>query len=123
MKRIRSFFLRLISIAIGGFLLLLLTVLFRQTQSLNINQHYQIVGNLRGLESTNLVVINDALKNRLSVLHNYDALVADRAHFHHQLTELKQVLLPTLKGKPSAPEKASGARISGIGNVCSNGGL
>ena len=70
MKRIRSFFLRLISIAIGGFLLLLLTVLFRQTQSLNINQHYQIVGNLRGLESTNLVVINDALKNRLSVLHN-----------------------------------------------------
>ena len=105
MKRIRSFFLRLISIAIGGFLLLLLTVLFRQTQSLNINQHYQIVGNLRGLESTNLVVINDALKNRLSVLHNYDALVADRAHFHHQLTELKQVLLPTLKASRPLQQK------------------
>jgi len=105
MKRIRSFSLRLMSIAIGGLLLLLLTVLFRQTQSLNINQHYQIVGYLRELESTNLVVINDALKNRLSVLHNYDALVADRAHFHYQLTELKQVLSPSVKASRPLQQK------------------
>ena len=96
MKRIRLFS-RLLSIVIAGFLLLLLTVLFRQTQSLSINQHYQIVGHLRGLERTNLVMINDALKNRLSVSHNYDALVADRIDFQQQLTELKQLLLPLLK--------------------------
>lgn len=61
MKQIQLFS-RLTSIVIGVFLLLLLTVLFRQTQTLNVNQHYQVVGHLRGLERTNLVMINDALK-------------------------------------------------------------
>ncbi|MEM9089562.1 MAG: DAHL domain-containing protein [Cyanobacteria bacterium P01_F01_bin.53] len=89
-------FSRLMAITIGGLLLFLLTFLFGQTKALNINQHYQIIDLLRGLERTNLAIVNDALKTQLSVFHNYDALVADRLTFHAQFTELKQVLLPSL---------------------------
>ncbi|MBX2865848.1 MAG: GHKL domain-containing protein [Leptolyngbyaceae cyanobacterium MAG.088] len=87
---------RLIVIVISGFLMLLLTFLFGQTKALNINQHYQIIELFRGLERTDLAIINDALKTQLSVFHNYDALVADRLTFHSQLIELKQMLSPFL---------------------------
>lgn len=85
-------FAHLRSIVISGLLLLLLTGLFRQTQVLSANQHYQIVDRLRFLERTNLSIVVDTLKTRLSVLHSYDTLVTDRTAFDEAFTELKRVL-------------------------------
>ena len=105
MKRTHLLSLQFISIVVGGLLLLLLTGLFRQSQAIDIGQHYQIVGYLRGLERTHVVVINDALKTQLSLTRNYDALVADRADFRYQLSELKQVIEPALRTDRSLQKK------------------
>ncbi len=100
MNRIRSwarrFSFRLIAILVFSLLMLLLTGLFRQTQVYNISEHYQIVENLRALQQTNLETTTDALKVRLSIAHNYDALAANRSTFQAQQTSLDQLFIRAL---------------------------
>ena len=92
-KRLPS---RFVVVALFSLLLLLLTGLFRQTQVYNIGQHYQIVENFRALEQTNLETTADALKVRLSISHNYDALAANRLTFQTQQSSLNQLLTQAL---------------------------
>ncbi|MEO0646609.1 MAG: DAHL domain-containing protein [Cyanobacteria bacterium J06650_10] len=75
-----------------GCLLLLLTGLFRQTQVHNINQHYQIVEQLRALERSHLIIKADALNSRAAVFHNYDSITADNAAFEQHFKALSHAI-------------------------------
>ncbi|MEM6452621.1 MAG: DAHL domain-containing protein [Cyanobacteria bacterium P01_D01_bin.105] len=92
LRRLRLKFPRFRAALLLGFLLLLLVGLFGQTQVNNINQHYQIIEQLRELERSHLTIKADTLKARFSIFHNYDVLTADSAAFDNQLKTLESAL-------------------------------
>ncbi|MEO0769404.1 MAG: DAHL domain-containing protein [Cyanobacteria bacterium J06649_4] len=88
----RLFRIRVVSVVAGVLILIFLTGLFQQTQLLKRSHHYQIISQLRALDRTNIIVVADALKIRLTLLPNYDAAVANGQFFQTQLIALEQTL-------------------------------
>ena len=64
-------------IAISLIMVVLLTFFFWQTQTFNLDQHYQIIAHLRYVRKINAITDTDVLKSRFSLNYNYDSLVAD----------------------------------------------
>ena len=58
-------------------MVVLLTFFFWQTQTFNLDQHYQIIAHLRYVRKINAITDTDVLKSRFSLNYNYDSLVAD----------------------------------------------
>ena len=88
--------LRFVAIAASVLILILFLGLFHQARMLKGTEHYQLISRLRALERTSIMVTTNALKIRLTLLPNYDTVVADSSSFRTQLEELEQSLSPLL---------------------------
>jgi signal transduction histidine kinase len=71
---------------LGALLLSGLVVLFLKTQTLNVNQHYQVLDELRHLKQLDLTLNADLLKSRFGLYSNYDTLTSSAQQFQHSLS-------------------------------------
>ena len=90
-------------------LLLLLTGLFQRTQVHNVNQHYQIIEQLRALERSHLSIKAGVLESRFSLFHNYDAITANSSALNEHISALERAFshLP-------APQPALQAKLAEV---------
>lgn len=76
-------------IAVSFIMVVLLTFFFWQTQTFNLDQHYQIIAHLRYVKQINAITNTDVLKSRFSLNANYDLLVADLVLLQVETSKLR----------------------------------
>jgi signal transduction histidine kinase len=93
-------------------LLVGLTWLLTQTQTLNLDQHYQLLNQLRSLKTLDAVVNTDLLKTRFGLVGSYDPLVLHWRQFQDQFH--------TINGQVSALKLTNQSALSNQFQVLQN---